>query len=222
MHKNLRVLTHPLIQSKITLLRDRRTPTDQFKRTLDEVTSLMLYELTADLPTRTIEVETPLEKTQGVAIDVSGVNLVPVLRAGLSMLGGMVSLLPGVRVGVLGFERDEATLAPRSYYAKIPVCDERTRTIVLDPMLATGGTAVAALQYLRERGVRDIHFACIIAAPEGVRRVHEQFPDVPIFAAALDRELNDRGFIMPGLGDAGDRMFGTEGIGPGLRHERAK
>jgi len=221
MLKNLRVHTHPLIQAKITILRDKRTPTDLFKQTVDEVTSLMLYELTGDFPTRSIEVETPLEKTHGTAIDVSSINVVTILRAGLGMLGGMVRLLPGLRVGVLGFERDEKTLEPRFYYAKIPAFDGRTRTIVVDPMLATGGTAVAALEYLRERGVGEISFACIIAAPEGVRRLHARFPDVTIHTAALDRELNDKGFIVPGLGDAGDRIFGTEGIGPGLKHDRS-
>jgi uracil phosphoribosyltransferase len=222
MHKNLRVHTHPLIQAKITVLRDRRTPTELFKQTVDEVTSLMLYELTGDFPTRSVDVETPLERTHGTVIDVSSVNVVTILRAGLGMLGGMVRLIPGLRVGVLGFERDERTLEPRFYYAKIPAFDARTKTIVVDPMLATGGTAVAALEYLRERGVGEVSFACIIAAPEGVRRVHARFPDVVIHTAALDRELNERGFIVPGLGDAGDRIFGTEGIGPGLQRDRVK
>jgi uracil phosphoribosyltransferase len=216
MHKNLRVHTHPLIQAKISILRDKKTPTDLFKQTIDEVTSLMLYELTGDFPTRMIEVETPLERTHGAVIDVSSVNVITILRAGLGMVGGIVRLLPGVRVGVLGFERNEQTLSPQSYYAKIPFFDARTKTIVVDPMLATGGTAVAALDYLRKRGVGDISFACIIAAPEGVRRLHAEFPDVVIHTAALDRELNERGYIVPGLGDAGDRIFGTEGVGPGL------
>lgn len=220
MHKNLRVHAHPLIQAKITVLRDTRTPTDLFKQTVDEVTSLMLYELTGDFPTRTVEVETPIERTHGTVLDVSHINVITILRAGLGMLGGIVRLLPGVRVGVLGFERDEKTLAPRFYYAKIPTFDPRTKTIVIDPMLATGGTAVAALEYLTDRGVKDIAFASLIAAPEGVRKVHSVFPDVVIHTAALDRELNDRGFIMPGLGDAGDRIFGTEGVGPGLEGRR--
>jgi uracil phosphoribosyltransferase len=222
MHKNLRVMLHPLIQAKITVLRDRRTPTELFKQTVDEVTSLMLYELTGDFPTKTIEVETPLEKTQGTVIDVSSVNVITILRAGLGMLGGIARLVPQARVGVLGFERDEETAEPRFYYAKIPAFDARTKTIVIDPMLATGGTAVAALEWLRDRGVGDISFACIIAAPEGVRRIHALFPDVVVYTAALDRELNAKSFILPGLGDAGDRIFGTEGIGPGLQHERRK
>ncbi len=217
MHKNLRVLTHPLIQARVTVLRDRRTPTSLFKQTVDEITSLMLYELTGDFPTRTEEVETPLERTHGTVIDVSSVNIVTILRAGLGMVGGLVRLMPNVRVGFLGFERDEETLEARFYYAKIPPFDARTKTILVDPMLATGGTAVASLEYLRDRGVGDISFACIVAAPAGVNRVHSLFPDVTIYTCALDRELNDRGFILPGLGDAGDRLFGTEGMGPGLK-----
>ncbi|GIW70638.1 MAG: uracil phosphoribosyltransferase [Planctomycetota bacterium] len=220
MHKNLRVLSHPLIQAKVTVLRRKETPSALFKQTVDELTGLMLYEITGDLPTRTVEIETPLERTRGEVLDVSHINIVTILRAGLGMVGGVVRLLPDVRVGVLGFERDERTLQARFYYAKLPEFDERTRTIVLDPMLATGGTAVAALEHLRERGVGEIAFASIIAAPEGVRRVHALFPDVVIYTAALDRELNERGFILPGLGDAGDRIFGTEGVGPGLAPER--
>jgi uracil phosphoribosyltransferase len=216
MHKNLRVLTHPLIQAKLTVLRDRATPTELFKQTVDEITGLMLYELTGDFPTRQVEVETPLERTRGTVIDVSHVNVVTILRAGLGMVGGLVRLLPGVRVGVLGFERNEETLEAQFYYAKIPAFDERTKTIVVDPMLATGGTAVAALEHLRDRGVRDISFACIIAAPAGVNRLHGLFPDVTIHTCALDRELNEKGYILPGLGDAGDRIFGTE-LGTGLK-----
>lgn len=219
MHKNLRVLTHPLIQAKLTVLRDRATPTELFKQTVDEITGLMLYELTGDFPTRQIEVETPLERTRGTVIDVSHVNVVTILRAGLGMVGGLVRLVPSVRVGVLGFERDEETLEARFYYAKIPTFDGRTKTIVVDPMLATGGTAVAALDYMRGRGVGDISFACIIASPAGVNRVQGLFPDVPIYTCALDRELNEKGYILPGLGDAGDRIFGTEGVGPGLERK---
>jgi uracil phosphoribosyltransferase len=187
-----------------------------FKQTVDEVTSLMMFELTGDFPTRQVEIETPLEKTMGTVIDVSCVNVITILRAGLGMVAGLVRLMPDVRVGVLGFERDEETLEARFYYAKIPTSDARTKTIVVDPMLATGGTAVAALSYLREQGVQDIIFACILAAPEGVRRIHSLFPDVVIYAGGLDRELNDKGYIMPGLGDAGDRIFGTVGVGSGL------
>lgn len=217
MHKNLRVLSHPLIQAKVTVLRNRDTPTKMFKQTVDELTGLMLYELTGDFPTRSVEIETPLEKTIGSEIDVSHVNIVTILRAGLGMVGGITRLLPDIRLGVLGFERDEETLEANFYYAKVPVYDDRTRTIVVDPMLATGGTAVAALEYLRGKGAGPIDFACLIAAPEGVRRVHTAFPDVVIHTAALDRELNDVGYILPGLGDAGDRIFGTVGVGTGLK-----
>ncbi len=221
MPKNFRVLTHPLIQAKVTLLRRKETPTALFKRTVDELTGLMLYELTGDFPTRTVEVETPLERTRSEEIDVSHVNIISILRAGLGMIDGMMRILPDARIGFLGFERDEETLEARFYYAKIPEFDERTRTIIVDPMLATGGTAVAAIEYLREQGVRDLTFACIIAAPEGVRRVHALYPEVTIFTAAYDRELNERGFILPGLGDAGDRIFGTVGVGSGLRRRDA-
>lgn len=220
MHKNLRVATHPLIRSKLTILRQKDTPTALFKQTVDEITSLMLFELTGDLPTRTVELETPLETTRCEVIDVSGINVVTILRAGLGMVSGVVRLMPEVRVGVLGFERDEETLEARFYYAKVPPFDDRTKTIVVDPMLATGGTAVAALSYLREQGVQEMIFASIIAAPEGVRRLHQDFPGVMVYTAALDRELNDRGYILPGLGDAGDRIFGTVGIGPGLAANR--
>jgi uracil phosphoribosyltransferase len=216
----VRVLTHPLIQAKLTVLRDRATPTEVFKTTVDELTSLMAYEVTRDYPTRPVDLDTPLERTTGRVLDISTISVVTILRAGLGMLSGVVRLLPLVRVGVLGFERDERTLEARFYYAKIPSFDARSRTILLDPMLATGGTAVAALEYLRDRGVGAIEFACIIAAPEGVSRVRGAFPDVPIYTAALDRQLDDRGFILPGLGDAGDRIFGTEGVGPGLRRAR--
>ncbi|MFC1707937.1 uracil phosphoribosyltransferase [Planctomycetota bacterium] len=216
MYKNLRVSTHPLIQAKLTVLRRKDTPTDLFKETVDEVTSLMLFEMTGDLPTRSVEVETPLEVTAGTEIDVSCLNVITILRAGLGMVAGVARLMPNVRVGVLGFERCEQTLEARFYYAKIPTFDDRAKTIVVDPMLATGGTAVAALSYLRNAGVKEMTFASIIAAPEGVRRVHSIFPDVVIYTAALDRQLNERGFILPGLGDAGDRIFGTEGVGPGL------
>ncbi len=211
--KNVRVLSHPLIQSKLTLLRDRATATALFKQTVDELTGLMLYEITRGLPVREVDDETPLERARATVLDVSSVNVVAILRAGLGMLGGVVRLLPSVRMGVLGFERDEKTLEARFYYAKLPHSDARTYTIVVDPMLATGGTAVAALEHLRRRDVsvaERIAFACICASPEGVARLSGAFPEVPIYTAALDRELNERGYILPGLGDAGDRIFGTE------------
>lgn len=217
---NLRVATHPLIRAKLTTLRRKETPTALFKQTLDELNSLMAWEMMADVPVRPVTIETPLEPIAADELDVSGINIIAILRAGMGMVGALVRLMPEARVGVLGFERNEDTLEPLSYYAKIPSFDARTRTIVVDPMLATGGTAVAALAYLRQQGVRDLSFAAIIAAPEGVRRVHEAFPDVVIYTAALDRELNDKGYILPGLGDAGDRLFGTEGIGPGLELNR--
>lgn len=220
MHKNLRVATHPLIQSKLSVLRRVDTPTALFKQTVDELTSLMMFELTGDFPTKQVEIVTPLETTRGTVIDVSGINVITILRAGLGMVSGLVRLMPDVRVGVLGFERNEETLEAQFYYAKIPAFDDRTKTIVVDPMLATGGTAVAALEYLVDRGVKDITFASILAAPEGVRRVHSLFPDVVIYTGALDRELNEKGYILPGLGDAGDRIFGTVGIGSGLSRNR--
>jgi uracil phosphoribosyltransferase len=206
---NLTVLAHPLIQHKITLLRDRRTPTRDFKQLVNEIAMLMAYEVTKDLPLEPVEIETPLERTRGHQVAGKKLTLVPILRAGLGMVEGIAQLIPSARVGHIGLYRDHDTLEPVDYYFKIPSGEQDRDFFVLDPMLATGGSAVAAVTALKRAGAQRIRFLCLVAAPEGVRRMLESHPDIPVYSAALDRELNDRGYILPGLGDAGDRLFGT-------------
>jgi uracil phosphoribosyltransferase len=205
---NLTVLEHPLILHKLSHLRHRGTGKKLFKELVDEIAALMTYDVTRDLEVEDVEVETPLERMTGKRIRGRKLVVVPILRAGLGMVDGMAKLLPGARVGHVGLYRDERTLRPVEYYAKLP--DPKGRTfIVVDPMLATGGSAVAAVRLLRERGVDDVRFMCLVAAPEGVRAMLAEHPTVPVYAAALDRQLNEHGYILPGLGDAGDRLFGT-------------
>lgn len=206
---NLTVLDHPLIQHKVTLLRDRGTSTRDFKQLVNEIAMLMAYEVTKDLPTEPVTVETPLERTEGRQVAGKKLTLVPILRAGLGMVDGIAQLIPSARVGHIGLYRDHATLEPVDYYFKIPGGEDARDFFVLDPMLATGGSAVAAVNALKQAGARRIRFLCLVAAPEGVTRLLNTHPDVPVFAAALDRELNADGYILPGLGDAGDRLFGT-------------
>jgi uracil phosphoribosyltransferase len=207
---NLTVLDHPLIAHKLTLLRDRRTGSRDFKELVHEIAMLMGFEATKDLPTEPVEIETPLERMQGVQVAGKKVTLVPILRAGLGMVDGIAQVIPSARVGHIGLYRDHDTLEPVDYYFKIPAGDEDHRTFfVLDPMLATGGSATAAVSALKKAGARRLRFLCIVAAPEGVRAMLTHHPDVPVFTAALDRELNAKGYILPGLGDAGDRLFGT-------------
>jgi len=205
---NLTVLDHPLIQHKLSILRDKHTSTRDFKQLVSEIAMLMAYEVTKDLPTETVEIETPLETMSGRQVSGKKLTLVPILRAGLGMVEGIAQLIPSARVGHIGLYRDHETLKPVDYYFKIP--GEVARDFfILDPMLATGGSAVAAVGALRGAGARRIRFLCLVAAPEGVQRMLEAHPDVPIFTAALDRQLNSHGYILPGLGDAGDRLFGT-------------
>jgi uracil phosphoribosyltransferase len=206
---NLTVLDHPLIQHKLTLLRDRTTSTRDFKQLTAEIAMLMAYEVTKHLSTEPVEIETPLERMTGRMVSDKKLTLVPILRAGLGMVDGVAQLLPTARVGHIGVSRDESSLEATRYYAKLPSEEGDRDYFVLDPMLATGGSGTAAVTTLKAAGARRIRFLCIVAAPEGVRRMLEGHPDVPVFAAALDRELNERGFILPGLGDAGDRLFGT-------------
>jgi len=205
----LRVVTHPLVQHKVTVLRDRRTPTKQFKELVDEIAMLMAYEATADLSLEPIGVETPLEATQGLQVSGKKLTLVPILRAGLGMVEGIARLVPSARVGHIGLYRDHSTLEPVDYYFKVPSDAAERDFFVLDPMLATGGSAAAAVTSLKRAGATRIRFLCLVAAPEGVRRLAEAHPDVLVYCAALDRELNEHGYILPGLGDAGDRLFGT-------------
>ncbi len=205
----LQVLDHPLIQHKLSILRAQGTPKKQFRELVEEISTLMAYEATRDLALEPVDVLTPMEKTTVHRLKGKKLVVVPILRAGLGMVEGILRLIPSARVGHVGLYRNEETLEPVSYYLKVPQGTAMREFIVVDPMLATGGSAVAAIRFLRERGVRRIRFMCIVAAPEGVRRLNNVFPDVPIYAAALDRALNEQGYIVPGLGDAGDRLFGT-------------
>ena len=206
---NLTVLTHPLIQHKLTILRDRRTTTRDFKQLVNEIATLMAYEVTKDLSTEPVTIETPLETMEGVQVSGKKLTLVPILRAGLGMVDGIAQLIPSARVGHIGLYRDHDTLRPVDYYFKIPADEIERDFFVLDPMLATGGSGVAAVAALKQAGARRIRFLCLVAAPEGVQRMLEQHPDVGVFTTALDRQLSPVGYILPGLGDAGDRLFGT-------------
>ncbi len=207
--RNLTVIDHPLIRHKMRLLRATATPKKLFRELVDEISMLMAHEVTRELEEEEVEVQTPLERTTGHRIAGKKLVIVPVLRAGLGMVEGLLRLIPSARVGHVGMARDEDSLKPVEYYFKIPGEPDLRRFIVVDPMLATGGSAGAAIAGLRQRGARRISFMCLVAAPEGVRALTTAHPDVPIYAAALDRELNDVGYILPGLGDAGDRLFGT-------------
>lgn len=206
---HLIVASHPLVQHKVSLLRRKETPTAEFRRLVKEVALLLAYEITRDLPLEEIEVETPLMPMRTRVLAGKKVCLVSILRAGQGLLEGMLDLIPSARVGHIGLYRDPATLQPVEYYYKMPGDVAERPVIVVDPMLATGNSTVAAVRRLKDDGVRDIKFACLIAAPEGVETMRQAHPDVQIYAAALDDHLNDHGYIMPGLGDAGDRLFGT-------------
>jgi uracil phosphoribosyltransferase len=207
---NLTVIDHPLIRHKLGILRAADTPKKLFRELVQELAMLMAYEVTRDLEEEQIVVETPLERTTGYKIAGKKLVVVPVLRAGLGMVDGILALIPSARVGHVGMSRDEESLEPLEYYFKVPSAPDVRRLFVVDPMLATGGSASAAIAGLKRRGARRISFMCLVAAPEGVRALNRAHPDVPIFSAALDRQLNDIGYILPGLGDAGDRLFGTK------------
>lgn len=207
--KNLNILDHPLIQQKLYYLRDTRTNNLNFRTMLNEVSALMVYEITRNLPVKPRKVQTPLEETTGFVL-AKPVTLIPILRAGLAMCDGILNLIPHARVGHLGLYRDKDTLKPVEYYKKFPNDISDTEIIVIDPMLATGGSAVAALDFVKNHGGKSITFVCLVASPEGVKLLEENHNDVPIYTAALDRELNDHKYILPGLGDAGDRIYGTE------------
>lgn len=206
---NLTVVDHPLIQHKLAVLRDRRTSKKTFRALVDEISMLMGYEVTKDLPLEDVEIETPLERTPARMVSGKKLTLVPILRAGLGMVEGMLSLMPSVRVGHIGLYREHDTLQPVNYYFKIPTAPEARDFIVLDPMLATGGSAAAAVASLKANGASRVRLVCLVAAPEGVQTMLENHADVQIYTAALDRELDENGYILPGLGDAGDRLFGT-------------
>ena len=208
-YPNLTVLEHPLIQHKLSILRDKATPVKDFKQLVSEIAMLMTYEVTRDLETEEVVIETPLERMTARRVAGKKLSLVPILRAGLGMVEGITQLVPSARVGHIGLYRDHETLLPVSYYYKVPAAESDRDFFVLDPMLATGGSAVAAVSKLKATGVTRLRFLCLVAAPEGVKAMLTAHPTVPVFAAALDRELNERGYILPGLGDAGDRIFGT-------------
>ena len=204
------VMNHPLIEHKISYIRRKDVGTKEFREVIGEIAQLMCYEATRDLKTKEVEIQTPIANTTGRELDGKKLAIVPVLRAGLGMVDGMLSLIPAAKVGHIGLYRDPETLEPVEYYCKLPAdCDER-EVFVVDPMLATGGSSSAAISMLKEKGVKNIRFLCIIAAPEGVRRMRESHPDVDLYVGALDEKLNEHGYIVPGLGDAGDRIFGTK------------
>ena len=209
MKEHLTVIDHPLVQHKLTLMRRKETPTSTFRQLLREISMLLTYEITQDLPLTTMNVDTPLRGMQAPTLDGKKLALVSILRAGNGLLDGMLEIIPAARVGFVGMYRDEETLEPVEYYCKVPPELDKRLVIVVDPMLATGNSSVAAIDRLKEAGANDLRMLCLLAAPEGVARMKGAHPDVPIFAGALDEKLNERGYIVPGLGDAGDRMYGT-------------
>lgn len=204
------VFDHPLIQHKLTYIRDKNTGTKEFRELVDEVATLMAFEITRDLPLEEITIETPVSETKSKVLSGKKLGIIPILRAGIGMVDGVLKLIPAAKVGHVGLYRDPETLLPIEYYVKLPSDVEEREFIVVDPMLATGGSAIAAIQSLKNRGAKQIKFMCLIAAPEGVAAVEAAHPDVDIYIAALDEKLNDHGYIVPGLGDAGDRLFGTK------------
>jgi uracil phosphoribosyltransferase len=206
----LHVIDHPLVQHKLTLMRQKDRSTNSFRRLLHEISMLMAYEVTRTMPTQLIEIETPLEKTMAPVIEGRKTVFVVIMRAGSGFLDGMLEVVPGARVGHVGLYRDPKTLVAVEYYFKMPADMHERDAIVLDPMLATGNSAVAAVERLKETRPKSIRFVCLVAAPEGVANMQRHHPDVPIYTAAVDRELNAHGYIVPGLGDAGDRLFGTK------------
>jgi len=204
------VFDHPLIQHKLTYIRDKNTGTKEFRELVDEVATLMAFEITRDLPLEEIEIETPVTTAKTKVLSGKKIAIVPILRAGIGMVDGVLKLIPAAKVGHIGLYRDPETLKPVEYYAKLPADVEERDFIIVDPMLATGGSAVEAINSLKKRGAKNIKFMCLIAAPEGVKAIQDQHDDVDIYIASLDEKLNDHGYIVPGLGDAGDRLFGTK------------
>ncbi|MEL7100357.1 MAG: uracil phosphoribosyltransferase [Pseudomonadota bacterium] len=210
MTEHVTVVDHPLVQHKLTLMRDKERSTGNFRQLLREISQLLAYEITRELPMTTARIETPMEAMDAPVLDGKKLALISILRAGNGLLDGVLALIPSARVGFVGLYRDEETLEPVQYYFKVPESLDDRLVIAVDPMLATGNSSVAAIDLLKEAGARDIRFLCLLAAPEGIARMREAHPDVPIVTAAIDRQLNEVGYIVPGLGDAGDRMFGTK------------
>ena len=207
---NVHLISHPLVQHKLTLMRRKDASTNTFRRLLNELSSLMAYEVTRDMPTQLTEIETPLEKMQSPVIDGKKLVFVSILRAGNGILEGMLSVVPGARVGHVGLYRDPKTLVAVEYYFKMPHGMQDRDVVVVDPMLATGNSAIAAVDRLKELNPKSVKFVCLLTCPEGIKALQSAHPDVPIYTAAIDRQLNDHGYILPGLGDAGDRIFGTK------------
>lgn len=208
--KNVFVFDHPLIQHKLTMIRDQQTGTKEFRELVDEIATLMAYEITREMPLTEVEIETPVARATGKVLSGKKLGLVPILRAGLGMVDGILKLIPAAKVGHIGLYRDESSYEPVEYYAKMPDDIEQREMIVIDPMLATGGSASKALQLVKQLGAKKIQFMCLIAAPEGIDRLTRDHPDVNIYTAAVDERLTPEKYIFPGLGDAGDRMFGTD------------
>lgn len=206
---NVTIFDHPLIQHKISILRSKETPRKEFRELVDEITMFMCYEALRDLPLKEVEVTTPIAATKTNVLLGDDIAVVPILRAGLGMVTGLLNMVPNAAVGHIGLYRDHVTLEPHEYYCKLPPRISERQAIVLDPMLATGGSAVAAIDFIKQRGGKRIKFMCMIAAPEGIKVLTEAHPDVDIYCAHLDERLNEKGYIVPGLGDAGDRLFGT-------------
>ncbi|HEY8436746.1 MAG TPA: uracil phosphoribosyltransferase [Haloplasmataceae bacterium] len=204
------IIDHPLITHKLTQIRNKHTGTNEFRRIVNEIGGLMVYEITRDLELEEVEIETPIAKMKAKQLKGEKLVVCPILRAGLGMVDGILQMIPSARVGHIGLYRDEKTLRPVEYFAKFPSKLEERLVIVVDPMLATGGSAIAAIDQLKKRNAKTIKFVCLVASPEGVKNLRQAHPDVPIYLAALDERLNDQGYIVPGLGDAGDRIFGTK------------
>ena len=210
MQGNVFVFTHPLIMHKISLIRDKNCGTREFRTVIGEIATLMGYEILRDLETELVEIETPMEKAMVPMIKGKKLAVVPILRAGLGMVDGILSLVPTAKVGHVGMYRDEETLQPKEYYCKLPEDIDQRLVLIVDPMLATGGSADAAIEFVKKQGAKQIKFASIIAAPEGIKMLTEKHPDIQIYCGSIDRQLNENGYILPGLGDAGDRILGTK------------
>lgn len=209
-YDNVHILDHPLIRHKVAIIRDKNTTTKQFREVIGEIATLMAFEAFKDVPTQTVTVETPLETVEQTVVKENSIAIVPILRAGLGMVDGILTLFPAAKVGHIGMYRNEETLEPQEYYCKLPQGIEEKVVMLVDPMLATGGSACDAIALLKKRGCKHIKFLAIIGAPEGVEKVHSEHPDVEVYVSTLDRQLNENGYILPGLGDAGDRIFGTK------------
>ena len=210
MQGNVTEFTHPLIMHKISLIRDKNCGTREFRTVIGEIATLMGYEILRDLETELVDIETPMEKAMVPMIKGKKLAVVPILRAGLGMVDGILSLVPTAKVGHVGMYRDEETLQPKEYYCKLPEDIDQRLVLIVDPMLATGGSADAAIEFVKKQGAKQIKFASIIAAPEGIKMLTEKHPDIQIYCGSIDRQLNENGYILPGLGDAGDRIFGTK------------